>query len=168
MEFRIVNRLHSTPGGEIIDASIQIVASIDASQACPTIRNAATRRRRGGKKGKKRGVRQRATQKKSIDRLLNLPEPESKPNINRSASTESLEATGPRAGPAWTDSLQRPFRRRTGVHTQQDTWFQTNFLRLNRVTRSSLLQRWWFGKSTQHRHPRAHTRYVVKNGGFGR
>jgi hypothetical protein len=103
MEFRIVNRLHSTPGGEIIDASIQIVASIDASQACPTIRNAATRRRRGGKKGKKRGVRQRGSSKKS---LLNLPEPESKPNmsgmpaakftggINRSGSTESLEATG--------------------------------------------------------------------------
>jgi hypothetical protein len=98
MEFRIVNRLHSTPGGEIIDASIQIVASIDASQACPTIRNAATRRRRGGKKGKKRGVRQRATQKKLSDRLLNLAEPESKPNIKRSASTESLEATGPGHG----------------------------------------------------------------------
>jgi hypothetical protein len=89
MEFRIVNRLHSTPGGEIIDASIQIVASIDASQACPTIKNAATRRRRGGKKGKKRGPRQRATRQKN-EHLLNLPEPESKPNhINRSASTES-------------------------------------------------------------------------------
>jgi hypothetical protein len=87
MEFRIVNRLHSTPGGEIIDASIQIVASIDASQACPTIRNAATRRRRGGKKGKKRGIRQRSTQKKMSDSPLNLPEPESKPNINRSESS---------------------------------------------------------------------------------
>jgi hypothetical protein len=99
MEFRIVNRLHSTPGGEIIDASIQIVASIDASQACPTIRNAASRRRRGGKKGKKRNIRQRATRQKN-EHLLNLPEPESKPNnITRSSSTESLEAIGRGLGP---------------------------------------------------------------------
>jgi hypothetical protein len=79
LEFRIVNRLHSTTGGEIIDASINIVASIDASQACPTIKNLTTRRRRGGKKGKKNGPRQRTSQK--IDPLRNATLPESVPYL---------------------------------------------------------------------------------------
>lgn len=52
LEFRINNRLHSTAGGEIIDATVNIVASIDASQACPTVTNAM--RRKGGKKKKLR------------------------------------------------------------------------------------------------------------------
>lgn len=54
LEFRLINRMSGTAGGEIIDSTLNIVACIDASQACPTIRRAATRRRRG-KKGKKGG-----------------------------------------------------------------------------------------------------------------
>jgi hypothetical protein len=54
LEFRLLNRLNATIGGEILDASVTIVASIDATQACPTVRQ-ATRRRRG-KKNKKRTV----------------------------------------------------------------------------------------------------------------
>jgi hypothetical protein len=104
LEFRIVNRLHSTTGGEIIDASINIVASIDASQACPTIKNQATRRRRGGKKGKKGGPRQRNGPK--VDPLRNATLPESKPNVSgtpkakfngrnhRSTTKESFATTG--------------------------------------------------------------------------
>ena len=54
LEFRINNNLHSTVGGEIIDATVNIVASIDASQQALTAKGHNTRRRRG-KKGKKRG-----------------------------------------------------------------------------------------------------------------
>lgn len=46
LEFRINNRLNSLVGGEIIDAVVTLVASIDAAQACPTIKDAAHRRRR--------------------------------------------------------------------------------------------------------------------------
>jgi len=56
LEFRLLNRLSGTPGGELIDATINIVASIDAAQACPTVRTTMKRRRRG-KKGKKGGLR---------------------------------------------------------------------------------------------------------------
>ena len=41
LEFRVVNSLHGTTGGEIIDATLNIVASIDERQASPAIRNAA-------------------------------------------------------------------------------------------------------------------------------
>jgi len=40
MEFRIVNRLFSEPGGEIMDATLNVVANIDADDADPTLRNA--------------------------------------------------------------------------------------------------------------------------------
>jgi hypothetical protein len=53
LEFRVVNRLNGTLGGEILDASINIVASIDAKQGHPPLQNAG--RRRKGKKGKKKG-----------------------------------------------------------------------------------------------------------------
>jgi len=55
LEFRLMNRMHNIHGGEIIDATVVLVASIDAKQACPTLKGkgATTRRRRGGKKGKK-------------------------------------------------------------------------------------------------------------------
>lgn len=56
LEFRINNRLHSVSGGEIIDASVNIVASIDASQACPTVTN--NMKRKGGKKKKIRRMNQ--------------------------------------------------------------------------------------------------------------
>jgi hypothetical protein len=53
MEFRINNRLHSIAGGEIIDASVNIIASIDASQACPTLASNKNMKRKGGGKKKK-------------------------------------------------------------------------------------------------------------------
>lgn len=58
LEFRVVNRLNGTVGGEILDATVNIVASIDASQACKD-QGTNSRRRRGGKKGKKRGAMKR-------------------------------------------------------------------------------------------------------------
>lgn len=61
MEFRINNHLHSIAGGEIIDATVNIVASIDASQACPTVVNVM--RRKGGRK--KRLRRMNHTEKKA-------------------------------------------------------------------------------------------------------
>ena len=47
-----MNRLHQQRGGEIIDATMNIVASIDESQAALALKNAARGRR--GKKGKRR------------------------------------------------------------------------------------------------------------------
>jgi len=37
LEFRIVNRLNNTPGGEIMDATLNCVASTDARNACPEV-----------------------------------------------------------------------------------------------------------------------------------
>ena len=51
LEFRINNRLHAIAGGEIIDATVNIVASIDASQVSPAISN-TNMKRKGGKKKK--------------------------------------------------------------------------------------------------------------------
>ena len=39
VEFRIVNRLFSEPGGEIMDASLNVVANIDADDANPHLGN---------------------------------------------------------------------------------------------------------------------------------
>ena len=39
LEFRIANRLHNVEGGEIMDAVIQVVASQDAREADPVLRN---------------------------------------------------------------------------------------------------------------------------------
>jgi hypothetical protein len=40
LEFRIVNRCHDHPGGEIIDARLNIVANVDAQDADPSVRDA--------------------------------------------------------------------------------------------------------------------------------
>jgi hypothetical protein len=50
LEFRVLNRLHSVKGGEIMDATMNVVASIDESQACTTVRRAARGRRRKGRR----------------------------------------------------------------------------------------------------------------------
>lgn len=50
LEFRVFNRLDSTNGGEIIDATLNMVASIDASQADSSLQNRNARRKRGKKK----------------------------------------------------------------------------------------------------------------------
>lgn len=51
LEFRIANRMHGTIGGEIMDCSMNIVASIDGSKVDQALRKAAIRRRR--RKGKR-------------------------------------------------------------------------------------------------------------------
>jgi predicted RNA-binding Zn-ribbon protein involved in translation (DUF1610 family) len=59
LEFRVVNRLHSTNGGEVIDASLHVVARIDENQACQSIRNAAkhqNKRRMGTRRVRMRQV----------------------------------------------------------------------------------------------------------------
>eukprot|EP00978_Attheya_sp_CCMP212_P038986 scaffold198487_cov59-Attheya_sp.AAC.1 len=55
LEFRILNNLHSRLGGEIMDSSLNIVASIDAANACPTIlalngQNKGRRKKKGGRR----------------------------------------------------------------------------------------------------------------------
>mmetsp|Transcript_2815 Transcript_2815/g.7892 ORF Transcript_2815/g.7892 Transcript_2815/m.7892 type:complete len:796 (-) Transcript_2815:184-2571(-) len=55
LEFRVVNRLSTIAGGEILDAVVNIVASVDASQRTQIM---PTLRRRRGFKGKKRPIRQ--------------------------------------------------------------------------------------------------------------
>lgn len=63
LEFRVINRLHAELGGEIIDATMNIVASIDEKQASHALRNSANNTRRRGKKGKRRrGVSKRKLQ----------------------------------------------------------------------------------------------------------
>ena len=52
------------PGGELIDTSVTVNASIDASQACPTVKQATLRRRI--KKGKRRGRRFQNVRRRSI------------------------------------------------------------------------------------------------------
>eukprot|EP00550_Attheya_septentrionalis_P012809 CAMPEP_0198306190 /NCGR_PEP_ID=MMETSP1449-20131203/58291_1 /TAXON_ID=420275 /ORGANISM="Attheya septentrionalis, Strain CCMP2084" /LENGTH=558 /DNA_ID=CAMNT_0044008739 /DNA_START=45 /DNA_END=1721 /DNA_ORIENTATION=+ len=37
LEFRLVNNLHATRGGEIMDATLKVVAVLDADTACPSI-----------------------------------------------------------------------------------------------------------------------------------
>jgi hypothetical protein len=63
LEFRVINRLHSELGGEIIDATMNIVASIDENQASNALRNSTNSTRRRGKKGKRRGGRRGVSRK---------------------------------------------------------------------------------------------------------
>jgi hypothetical protein len=58
LEFRLVNCLNRVQGGELLDASLNIVACIDASQVCRTVQNAHRSKLRG-KKGKRGGPRAR-------------------------------------------------------------------------------------------------------------
>ena len=57
LEFRVVNRLHRTNGGEIMDATMNIVASVDESQVDKEFLKASRqlRRRRGKFVGAKKG-----------------------------------------------------------------------------------------------------------------
>lgn len=52
LEFRIANRMSNIMGGEILDCAVNLVASVDPSQASGLTQTATCRRRRG-KKGKK-------------------------------------------------------------------------------------------------------------------
>jgi hypothetical protein len=56
LEFRIANRMNGITGGEIMDCSMNIVASIDGTKADQALRKAANRRRRRkGKRAPRRG-----------------------------------------------------------------------------------------------------------------
>ena len=46
LEFRIVNRLFDEPGGEIMDASLNVVANVNARDADPVLMDALTKSRR--------------------------------------------------------------------------------------------------------------------------
>lgn len=70
LEFRIVNKMSSVTRGEILDAHLQVVASIDASQACPTAVPHATRKRR---RGRRRSRWVHTTQRSSSGRGSALP-----------------------------------------------------------------------------------------------
>jgi hypothetical protein len=92
LEFRVINRLHSTDGGELMDATLNVVASIKEEQACGTIRNALEDRRRKPKSrdsGRNDFARQSIIpEQESIDYLDNgetLPHPST---INRKDSFE--------------------------------------------------------------------------------
>lgn len=58
LEFRIFNRMDSIAGGEIMDATLNMTACIDVSQADALLMAQAGRRKKG-KKGKKRGPTQK-------------------------------------------------------------------------------------------------------------
>jgi hypothetical protein len=61
LEFRLVNRMHSVPGGEIVDARVNVVASIDASNLTSIVpnvtgRHSHTRRRKRNGRRKQESV----------------------------------------------------------------------------------------------------------------
>ena len=61
LEFRILNNLHGQHGGEIIDASVNVVASIDEDQAADSVKNNIKGTRRRGKRGKRKVGRKAAS-----------------------------------------------------------------------------------------------------------
>lgn len=92
LEFRVCNRLHSIPGGEIIDCTVNVVASIDASQACHTVRDAARGRKK--KRGGRRAVnRKRQSSDPSLGELMpNLLSQSTPPVLNSNPTTADLAA----------------------------------------------------------------------------
>jgi len=82
-EFRIANRLHRQKGGEIIDACINIVASMEESQSTRTIRNGAGMEPMIRRKGRrpKRSSSKRKIRSKS-NRTLGYVEDETKKEVN--------------------------------------------------------------------------------------
>jgi hypothetical protein len=90
LEFRVVNRMHSTPGGEIIDANVNVVACIEASQACPTVRASSCNRRRT-KKGKKGARRSRVSSMRQLVFGMPLDGASSEPFATRTSSRQNSE-----------------------------------------------------------------------------
>lgn len=94
LEFRVCNRLHSIPGGEIIDCTVNVVASVDAAQACHTVRDAARgrKKKRGGRRG---GARQRqpsdATLESGAQTLSNLPLASKPTNAKLATSSQAVD-----------------------------------------------------------------------------
>lgn len=106
LEFRVVNRMHNVPGGEIIDASVNVVACIDASQACPTLKDSLSQRREG-KKGKKRVVRNRGA---LMRRLVSL-NGSSLANLDQSSRDALTMSSTNRTRELSTDSIFSKFSR---------------------------------------------------------
>ena len=73
LEFRIMNRLHQTRGGEIIDASINIVASVDGKYAAAQLRDAKVGNvgRGTGARGRARNRSKKASQSKEFGKPQN-------------------------------------------------------------------------------------------------
>ena len=72
LEFRVLNRLEGQRHGEIIDATMNIVASIDERQAASNQQGPKTIKKRGGKKGKgkrkiRRGVKRAYDEEDDVD-----------------------------------------------------------------------------------------------------
>lgn len=83
LEFRIFNRLSSLQGGEVIDATLNMVASIDASQADSSL-TGKTRRRKKGKK--KRGP----TSSPDSDSMIHSPPMRNESTLLNSAGETSV------------------------------------------------------------------------------
>ena len=100
LEFRIVNRLHATKGGEIMDATMNIVASVDERQVGEDLLKASRqrRRRRGKFVGPKKGE-----QPKPL--LMN----------RRSSSSDPFTTTAPT-----TIMERRPFKGDRGLEDSGD------------------------------------------------
>lgn len=60
LEFRIANRLWQVDGGELLDSMVNIVASIDPSQACHTLHAGMQKRRRRNRKGGRQSTSQKS------------------------------------------------------------------------------------------------------------
>lgn len=75
LEFRVINRLHSTRGGELMDATMNVVASVDESQACTSVRTAARGRRRKGRRRRCPPAKARAAIPSTVEEQASLPSP---------------------------------------------------------------------------------------------
>ena len=96
LEFRIFNRMSSLVGGEIIDATLNMVASIDASQADPTLQSRSSRRKRGKKKrGPTRAVHSRSPSPRNF-----LPPMRNESSLLSERSDESAPDTPDKKGHA--------------------------------------------------------------------
>jgi hypothetical protein len=87
LEFRIFNRLDSITGGEIMDATLNMTACIDVSQADALLMAQAGRRKKG-KKGKKKGP----STRKRIDTSQLQTRASNSVRTDRSLPSESMES----------------------------------------------------------------------------
>jgi hypothetical protein len=96
LEFRLVNRMYGVVGGEIMDATMNVIASIDANQACPSILRAASFRRRTkkGRMSQKGGSRSKRRSTRRPGAVPPLPEDRSVENSYPSLANSSGDSTG--------------------------------------------------------------------------
>jgi hypothetical protein len=99
LEFRVLNRLQGRKKGEIIDASMNIVASIDESQVATAVKDGSRTVRRG-KKGKPKRVKG-----KKINKYTDEDEKAPDDAISRSTRLEALLGKKKRKTPTRLDDL---------------------------------------------------------------